>query len=111
MCGERRREIAHDAVVDLLHPRVPGGAFDIGFDSRRFVDGDVSVAEIRDASRPSGEAAIPPQGLNSGAARRSFFVRHTDDLGVEDVGQNTSPDDALRSAAGGADLARGYAEL
>src|SRR5262245_58178429 len=111
MRGERRRDVAHDAVVYFLHPRVPIGALRIRFGARRFGDGDVSVTKILDAFRPSGAFAIGPQRLNSRADRRPFFIRHADDLGVEDVGQYLSPDGALRPAAGGANLARRDAEF
>src|SRR5262249_49746099 len=111
MRGERRREIAHYAVVRFLHPRVLIDALRVGFGPRRLGVGDVSVTGILDAFRPSGAFAIGPQRLNSGADRRPFFIRHADDLGIEDVGQYLSPEGALRPAAGGANLARRDAEF
>src|SRR2546428_9195226 len=111
MRRERCREIAHDAVVYFLHPRVPHRALRIGFGPRRFGDGDVSVAKALDAFRLSGALGMRPQRLNSSAGRGALFIRHADDLGVEDVGQYLSPDGALRSTAGGANLAGGYAEF
>src|SRR5262249_157509 len=111
MSGERRREIAHDSVVHFLHPRVPSGALGIGFGSGWFGDGDVSVTECFDAFRLSGAFAPGPQRLNRRADRSSLFIRDANDLGVKGIGQNLSPDGALRSAASGADLARRYAKL
>ena len=111
MRRERRREIAHDAVVRFLHSRVPSDALGIRFDPCRFGDGDVTVTEIFDAFRSPSPFAIGPQRLNCRADRRPLFIRHADDLGVEDVGQYLSPDCALRPAARGANLARRYAEF